>query len=687
MPYALVAMACFIYFINGSKMNIPIANKKDFVHNYHGKQYHDDYHWLKDTKILTTKTPEIISHLEAENKYTEEFFKDKKDLIDTLYKEMVGRVKLDDETVPVEIDGYKYFSRIKENQNYYAHYRINLNSKEELVLDENALAISDYLSVGAISVSNTHKFVAYSLDRVGNERYLLKIRDISANVDLEHEIDNVVDDIVWKSDDTGFYYVIPDEAWRPYKIMYYDLKSKLSHEIFHEKEETFRVSIAKSSDSEYLLIDVRSYTASEYYVTKLSEQNLTKIYDRSKNAIMYLDHGNNNFYALVNDVERNFRLVKITGDKLEDIISADKKVYLRDMALYDGAIAVHYRSNGLDYIKYSTDMGKSWNDIKFDQDSYSASIMPTYYKNTSIRYNYSSLNTPNEVRNFDFKKNEYSLLKFLEIPSGFKKEEYTVKREFAKSYDGTLVPVSVLYKTNLFKNNGENPLYLYGYGSYSISSDPKFNRNVISLVDRGYVYAIAHIRGGDEMGFDWYESAKFQTKKKTFEDFVSAAEHMASNNYTKPGNITIMGGSAGGMLVGAAMNMKPNLFKNVVAHVPFVDVINTMMDSTLPLTVNEYMEWGDPNKKDIFEYILSYAPYNNLNSVSYPNIYATTSLGDTRVAYWEPAKWIAKIREIKTNNPVILFETNMEAGHGGASGRFGYLKDKAKEYAFILGIE
>ncbi|AZL16261.1 S9 family peptidase [Rickettsiales endosymbiont of Stachyamoeba lipophora] len=674
----------------------PKAAKIEFIHQHHNDKRVDYYNWLKDPNILSSKNQKIMEHLNKEKNYAQNFFDQDKNLQEALFNELKGRIKLEDHTVPIQYDNYCYYAKIEANQNYYAHFRYHQNnpSQHKLLLDENELAAGkEFFSLGELSISHDHELMAYTTDVCGNERYSLSIKNLEDNKLLDDSIDNTIGSVVWSNDNQGFFYIILDQAWRPYQVKYHLLGSKNSQDkiIFTENDEKFFVNIDQSSDKKYLVIYSESKTASEIYFLSLDryDNSLVKFYDRKCNHLIHLDHGNNEFYALINDTGRNFRLIRTQNHLIDqkdwvEIIPATNETYLNTFMLYHGFIAVQAKINGINHLKYSQYNDFNWLEIKLNQAVYSAKLSQTSYHIAKIRFNYSALNTPLLVMEFDLHTHKLDTLKQVEIPSGFNSELYRVERIFAPSSDGVMVPISLLYKKELFKKDGSNPLYLYGYGSYGIGIDPGFNTNIISLVDRGFVYAIAHIRGGDDLGFEWYEQAKFLTKKRTFEDFIAAAQYLVNQNYTKAGNIAIMGGSAGGMLVGACLNMHPQLFKAVIAHVPFVDVLNTMLDDTLPLTTAEYLEWGNPTNQEFYDYIKSYSPYDNLKSGIFPNLYATTSLGDTRVAYWEPAKWIAQIREINQGNSIILFDINLNAGHGGASGRFETLKEKAKEYSFIL---
>ncbi|MBN8827910.1 MAG: S9 family peptidase [Sphingobacteriia bacterium] len=670
----------------------PLALKKEYVHENFGEKRIDYYHWLKDTKLDANKPSIIIDHLKTENEYADKHLYIQKDLETKIFDELKGRVKLADKTVPVKHDNYLYYSRIEDDQNYYIHARTKTYSPdlEEIILDENEIATEDFFSLGTFAVSHDHKLLAYSTDNVGNERYTLFIKNLDSHNLLEDKIENVVGDVIWLKDNSGFLYLTVDETWRPYKVFYHQIGNPDDKLIYHEQDEKFRVSIREASNNEYLFVSSESSAITESYIMKSNRAfEFSKFIGREEGLLYSLDAGIGWFYALINDKGKNFRLIKFSSadakkDQYIEVVPHNKDIYLRNLAVYEKNLVLETVVNGLTFIEVQDMFTEEWKTIPLKQDSYAANIDYTTIDDVGVRFNYSSLNTPNSVMLYKFETEEIQTLKTQEIPSGHVPDDYVVERHFAESTGGVKVPISLVYKKSLFKRDGSNPLYLYAYGSYGYGIEPAFNRNALSLVDRGFVYAIAHIRGGDDLGFEWYEQAKFLNKHLTFDDFINSALYLIKFKYAKEQNIVAMGGSAGGMLMGVVINRRPDLFKTVVAHVPFVDVLNTMLDDTLPLTTNEYLEWGNPNEKPFYDYLKSYSPYENVKKQDYPNLYVTTSLGDTRVAYWEPAKWVAKLREYNNSNNLILFETNLHAGHGGASGRFGYLKDKAREYTFIL---
>ncbi|MFN7038710.1 MAG: S9 family peptidase [Alphaproteobacteria bacterium] len=677
-------------------MDSPKAKKHEHITELHNEKIIDNYSWLRAKDWPNHIDEDILQYLKEENNYYNKVMAPHKKLEEKLFNEMKGRIKLADESVPIRHDDFFYYSYTTEDSQYpiYCRKKNLLSNENEVIFDQNKEAEGHkFFTVGDFSVSPNHKLLVYSVDLNGSERYSVKIKDLSTNQILSDEINNVIGDIYWHSNNLGFFYTELDENWRARKVYYHLLGTKQQEDklLYHEKDDKFSLGIDKSASKKYIFIETSSYTNNEIYYISLEDPSLTPelIFERKANHFYYVDHHSEYFYILTNDKGKNFRLVKTPIDNIEinnlhELIAHNQNIYLNEFYLYRNNLVIASKQNGLSNITVSDLNYKNPKSIDFFDPAYTAQVIYTDYDDDNLRFNYASLNTPDSIIEYNFTTGEQKIVKVKEIPSGFDKNLYKVERVFAKNGD-IEVPISLVYRKDKFKM-GENPLYLYGYGSYGIAIAPTFKNSIFSLIDRGFVYAIAHIRGGDDLGYEWYESAKFLNKKRTFEDFIACAKYLITQNYTSKGNIVISGGSAGGMLVAAAVNMEPDLFKLVIAKAPFVDVLNTMLDETLPLTPGEFSEWGNPKDKDYYSYIKSYSPYDNIKKMFYPPMYISAGLYDPRVTYWEPAKYVAKLREYKTDKNLLLFETNMEQGHKGASGRFDYLLEIAKEYNFILKI-
>ncbi len=690
---------CFLatYFIQNNMKNpeIPIAQKIPYKTSVHGEELVDQYHWLRDQNWPNVQNPKVLDYLKAENNYTENYFKPLNGLTDKLYKEMLGRIKLADRSVPVKhSDGYYYFTITEEQSSYPIYARKTKDGSDEIILDQNKEAVGhNFFNIGAISVSPDGKLLAYSQDVSGDEHYTILVKDLSNNKLLSDSITNVIGNAVWSKTGTGFYYTKLDDKWRANKVYFHKLgeAQELDQLVQEELDQIFRLSVNKSSSEEYIFITSSSSTSTETSFIKADDSSHQPhlIIPRKEDHLYEVDHIHEDFYIQTNDKGKNFRLVKIAVQNYSthefiEIIPHSEEVYLIGFYLYENNLVIVTKELGLPKITVTDYTLNDKKIISFPDAAYTAGVIYSCVSDDGMLISYSSLNTPSTIFKYGFALKDLVTLKTQEIPSGYDKNLYQSERLFATSKDGVKIPISLVYKKSLFKKDGSNPLFLYGYGSYGIAIPPAFSTNIISLLDVGFVYAIAHIRGGDDLGFKWYESAKFLTKKKTFEDFISAADYLVEHHYTSQGEIAIMGGSAGGMLVGAVMNERPELFKTVIADVPFVDVLNTMLDDTLPLTPGEFKEWGNPKEKEYFTYMKSYSPYDNIRPQNYPKLYVLAGLNDPRVTYWEPAKFVAKLRATKTDNNILLLETEMEAGHGGKSGRFDRLKEIAKKYAFML---
>lgn len=703
MKIVLIPIAAFL--LQGANMNNkkqiepPIATKLPYSYEHHGVTLQDEYAWLRaDGWPDNVKDKKILSYLEEENAYYKNYITPLENKKNEFFEELKGRIKLEDKSTYTKRDNYYYYSRTEADKNYpiYCRKKGSKQAKEEIILDVNKLAEGkEFTSLGAFAVSPDHKLLAYSVDFTGGEKYSIKIYNLETKKFLKDTIDNTIGNVVWHEKQDGFFYSPTTENWRREKVIFHKLRTDIKDDklIYHEKNPLYLTSASKTSSKEYILINIRGHDSNEVYYIDMNDENFTtKLLSKRKDRILVsVDHGGDYFYKSTNDGAKNFHILRTESkdyslNKIWDsFVEEEKNKYLSSFDITKDYILLNYKVKGLSESivkKLSDNKQKS---IKFPDEAYTASLYSTNFKENDIRVNYASLAKPSTVYEYNYDNDKLKTIKVQEIPSGFNPEEYKVERLYIKT-DGVEVPISLFYKKDLFKKDGSNPLYLYGYGSYGISIPPAFRNSAISLVNRGFVYAIAHIRGGDDLGHDWYEAAKFLNKERTFNDFLACAEFLADKNYTSKGNIVIVGGSAGGMLIGNVINQKPELFKAAIAHVPFVDVLNTMLDENLPLTPGEFKEWGNPKDKEYFDYILSYSPYENVKVQNYPHLFVTAGLSDPRVGYWEAAKWVARLRDRKLDSNKLYLKTNMDFGHMGASGRFDYLKEAAEDLVFITDI-
>jgi len=652
----------------------------------------DNYFWLKDKS-----NPEVISYLKAENAYFDTVMQPTKALQEKLYAEMKGRIKEDDETVPQLENGYYYYTRTEKGKQYstYCRKKGSTSAAEEVLFDLNVMAEGKKAFMfRSFIVSPDNKLAAYISNETGSfADFILYVRDLTTGSDLPLKIAKV-QSFAWANDSKTIFYTVGNNALRSYRVYRHTIGSTKSDEmVFEEPVEQFIVGLDKSKTNDYIFIETASSTTSEILYLPASEPNgKFKVFlPRVKDVKYSVAHHKDKFFIQYKDKENiNSKVYEAPLNGFSDrktwkeVIAHNKDVKIDYIDVFDKYLAAQTRKNGLNEILIVnlTD-GKS-KAINFPEPVYTASMMGTpEYTSATLRYRYTSLNRPNTVFDYDFAKDESIKLKVQEVPGGFNPEDYTVERVWATASDGVKVPMSVVYKKSL-KKDGTNPALLYSYGSYGASSDARFSTSFYSLIDRGFVFVIAQIRGGSDMGEHWYEDGKLLKKKNTFTDFIACAEKLQQDKYTSPEKLAIMGGSAGGLLVGAVANMRPDLFNTVVAQVPFVDVINTMLDASLPLTTQEYEEWGNPNVEEYYKYMLSYSPYDNIKAQKYPNMMVTAGLNDSQVCFHEPAKFVAKLRAMKTDDNILLLHTNMESGHGGATGRFDALKETAFQIAFIL---
>ena len=615
---------------------------------------------------------------------------------------MKARIKEDDESVPYFYNGYFYITRFEKGQNYpiYSRKKDNLEANEEILFDCNLLAKDKtYFQLGGLTISPDNKLAVFSTDLVGRRIYTIQIKNLETNQILEDKIENTAGSAVWANDNLTIFYTTQDEiTLRSDKIYKHKLGSKSKDDvlIYFEKDETYNVDIAKSKSKKYLAIESGSTLTTEYQILEADNPDgKFRMFQKRVRGLEYsINHYNDSFYILTNkDDADNFKLMKTFETKTskenwEEIIAHREDVLLEDIEIFKDFLVVEERENGLHKIRIMPWSGVGEYYLPFESETYSAGTGANVDFDTNIlRYSYQSLNTPSSVIDFNMKTKTKEIKKEQEILGGnFDKNNYIEKRVWATAVDGTKIPISLIYKKDL-KLNGENPLLQYAYGSYGYAIDCTFSSTRLSLLDRGFIFAIAHIRGGEDLGRPWYDDGKLLKKKNTFTDFIDCSKYLIAEKYTSAKHLYAEGGSAGGLLMGAVINMAPELYNGIIAQVPFVDVVTTMLDDSIPLTTGEYDEWGNPNTKKYYNYMKSYSPYDNVIAQKYPNMLVTTGLHDSQVQYWEPAKWVAKLRTLKTDDNVLFLDTNMDAGHGGASGRFESLKELAKEFSFLLDLE
>jgi len=680
-----------------SSLTPPVAKKVHTENHINGGNLVDDYRWLREKS-----NPEVAQYLEAENAYTDAFMKPTEGLQKKLYDEMVSHIKETDVHVPWRYGGYYYYSRWEAGKQYpiQARKKGSLHAPEQITLDINELAKNEkFMSLGAYQISDDGNLLAYSTDNTGFRQYRLHVRDLRTGKDFPDTAEKT-GSIVWANDNQTIFYTVEDPAKRQYRLYRHKLGTDTKNDdlVYEEKDERFDVSVGKTRSNKYLIMYLGSHTTSE--ARYLDASNPTGewklIAPRQQDIEYYPDHLGNSFYIRTNDTGRNFRLVSAPvsdpgKNHWKEVVPVRSDVMLSDFEPFQDFYALIERENGLPQITIVSLATGARQRITYPEPVYSAfPQVNREYKTRFFRYSYQSLVTPNSVFDYDVEKHTSTLLKEDEVPGGYDKSKYASERAWATAQDGAKIPISIVYRRDLKKADGSNPLYVSGYGSYGFSLPVTFSSNRLSLLDRGVVMAYVHIRGGGDMGKAWHDAGRMMNKMNTFTDFIACTEHLVANKYGARDKIAIEGGSAGGLLMGAVTNLRPDLFRVVISHVPFVDVMNTMLDASLPLTVGEYEEWGNPNEKAAYDYMLKYSPYDNLKKAAYPAILVKTSFNDSQVMYWEPAKYVAKLRTLKTDNNVLLLKTNMAAGHGGSSGRYDYLKEIALDYAFMLtqlGVE
>jgi oligopeptidase B len=656
----------------------------------HGATVNDDYFWLREKT-----NPKVVQYLDAENAYTEAMTKNIQPFADALYKEMLGRIKQTDLSVPTPRHGYLYYSRTEEGKQYPIQCRRkgNMEASEEVLLDLNELGKDrKFVSLGAFQVSDDQNLLAYTIDYTGFRQYSLQVKDLRTGKTLPDTAERITS-VEWAADNKTLFYTTEDAVTkRSDKFYRHVLASNKFEEIFNEKDELYDIEVGKTRDLKYLLLQIESKDTAEarYLRTDRPADAFIQFAPREKGHRYYLDHREGLFYIRTNKPGHNFAIMTATENdhapkSWKVFLAHRENVRLQDIDLYrDFAVSVE-KSDALSQLRIYNFKTNTWKSIEFPEPVYSAFPAGTPdWESTSYRYNYQSFITPSSVFDYDVASGKSTLLKQQEVLGGYDPKQYASERLWATARDGTKVPISIVYKKG-FARDGKGPLFLYAYGSYGIGTPATFSSGRVSLLDRGMAYAIAHIRGGDEMGEKWREDGMLMKKKNTFTDFIDSAEYLIQQKWTSNERLVIEGGSAGGLLMGAVVNMRPDLFKAVHMAVPFVDVMNTMMDATLPLTVGEYLEWGNPNETPAYDYMKTYSPYDNLEKHAYPAILVTTSFNDSQVMYWEPAKYVARLRSLKTDSNPLLLKIKMDpAGHGGASGRYDRLHDNAFEYAWLL---
>ena len=678
-------------------MNAPKAKKIDKTLEIHGHKRTDSYFWLNERE-----NPDVIKYLEEENAYADFVMKDTEELQEQLFQEMKARYKEDDESLPYFFNEYWYVIKYQIGKEYPLFYRhhFSLENPIELMLDVNEMAEGkDFYDVGSFSVSVNNQLAAFSEDTLGRRIYTILVKNLETGEFYEDKIENTTGKSVWANDNEHFFYIRKDETLRAYQIFRHKIGTKQEEDvlIFHEEDETFDVNVFKTKSLEYIFIASSSTISDEHWFIPSNDVNAEwKVIQKREDDLEYaVEHYENDFYIITNEGDAtNFKIVKTPVEKPSkenwvDVIPHKKETLLEGFEIFKDYFVLEERTEGLLQLKIINNGDQTSYYLPFNEPTYSAYVGINLDFDTEVlRYGYTSLTQPSSTLEYNMRTRETRLLKQQEVLGGtFDSNNYISERIWAPSRDGKVkVPISLVYHKDT-KKSAETPLLLYGYGSYGHTIDASFSNVRLSILDRGYIFAIAHIRGGEYLGREWYENGKMLHKKNTFFDFIDAAKYLVAENYTSSQHLYAMGGSAGGLLVGAVMNYEPTLFNGIIAQVPFVDVVTTMLDESIPLTTGEFDEWGNPKKKKYYNYMLSYSPYDNIEEKDYPNILITTGFHDSQVQYWEPAKWTAKLRELKTDDHILVFKTDMKSGHGGASGRFESLKEDALEYAFLLKLE
>lgn len=683
---------------NIDEIQPPVAEKIKKELTIHGDTRIDYYYWLKERE-----NPKVIEYLNAENDYLKKVMKHTEKFQKKVYKEIIKRIKQTDESVPFFENGYWYYSRYEEKKEYpiYCRKKDSLNNKEEVLLNVNEMAEGyDYFEVADINISPDNKIMAYSVDTLSRRLWMVYFKNLETDEVFDIAIPNTDGSVAWANDNKTAFYTLKDtETLRPFKVMKHVLGTLLGDDklIFEETDEIYSTSVFKTKSKQYIMLGSFSTLSSEYQFidANIPDEEFKIVHPRERELEYYLGHYKDKFYIITNWNAKNFRLMETpvakTGkENWEELIPHRSDVLLENIEIFNKYLVVSERKEGLTNLRVIKWDDKSEYYVDFGEEVYEAYIGKNPEFDTEwLRYDYSSLTTPNSTYDYNMVTKEKVLKKQKEVVGDFSPDNYEAKRLYALTKDSVKIPISLVYRKGI-QLDGNNPCFLYGYGSYGITIDPYFSSVRLSLLDRGFVYAIAHVRGGQINGRQWYDDGKMLKKKNSFNDFIACSEYLIEQKYTNPDKLCAVGGSAGGLLMGAIVNMRSDLYKAVIAAVPFVDVISTMLDESIPLTTGEFDEWGNPEEKEYYDYILSYSPYDNVEAKDYPSMLVTTGLHDSQVQYWEPAKWVAKLRTYKTDNNLLLLYTNMETGHGGASGRFEQYKETALEYVFLfdqLGIK
>ncbi|MBN3034514.1 MAG: S9 family peptidase [Bacteroidales bacterium] len=675
------------------RLQPPVAVHTDHLLTIHGHTRNDPYYWLN-----RREDPKVIEYLKAENAYTESVMKHTRPLQEQLYQEMVSRIPQTDLSVPFPLNGYVYYTRYSESNEYplICRKKDHPDAEEEIMLDVNEMAAGfSFFHVGDWEVSPDSKLVAFSVDTVSRRKYTLMVKDLVSGNLLPDRIGNISGSITWANDNRTLFYTLKDETLRPFQVFTHILSQNPAQDrlVFEESDPTYSVYVTRSKSDRYIMIHSESTLSSETRILEADQPGgQFRVFHPRENDLLYsVAHHGDRFFILTNLDARNFRLMETPAGQTErsywkEVIPHRDDVLIQDMEVFRSYLALEEKREGLDRIRIIDLEGGTDRYLEFGEETYTLYFTDNREFGTELlRFGYSSLTTPKSVFDHNMRNGERTLMKRQEVLGGFSPLEYHSERLYALAMDGSRIPISLVYRKGLRKE-GSNPLWITGYGAYGYSTEPFFAGDRLSLLDRGFIFAIAHVRGGQEMGRSWYEEGKLLNKKNTFTDFIACTEFLIREGYSQPDLTFAWGGSAGGLLIGAVMNMRPELYRGMVAAVPFVDVVTTMLDESVPLTTSEYDEWGNPNRKEYYDYMLSYSPYDNVKPADYPNLLVTTGLHDSQVQYWEPAKWVARLRSMKTDQNLLLLLTQMEYGHGGASGRFERYHEKALEYAFVLDL-
>lgn len=707
LAFAGITLACSGPKVDEVKEDIKLPSPEKIPHELaaHGSKRIDNYYWMKLSEAQKNASQKddqahkVINYLTAENEYLTTKLKHTEALQEKLYKEMVGRIKQNDESVPYKDNGFWYYNRYEEGKEYaiYCRKKGSLDAPEEVLLNVNDLAKGyAYFQVRSLNISEDNNLLAYGVDTVSRRRYTIYLKDLHTGKVIDQPVPNTEGYVTWANDNKTFFYTMKDSVTlRSERIYRHKLETDPAKDVlvYTEKDETFSTGIIKTKSKKYLVIASGSTLTSDYQILNANTpEGKFQPFSAREHGLEYtIDHYDHKFFIVTNLDARNFRLMETPETRTakanwKEKIANRKDTLLEGIEIFRNYMILSERANASNLMRVIDQRTDKKHYLNFGEPAYTVSSSVNIDFDTEwVRYGYSSLTTPNSTYDYNMRTKEKKLLKQQEIVGGYTQENYQTERLWATADDGTKIPMSIVYKKGI-KKDGNNPTLLYAYGSYGYSTEPYFSSTRLSLLDRGFVFAIAHVRGGQEMGRQWYEDGKMFKKKNTFTDFVDCAEFLMEEGFTNPDNLFATGGSAGGLLMGAVVNMAPQLFKGVIAEVPFVDVVTTMLDDDIPLTTGEFDEWGNPDVLESYLYMLEYSPYDQVKAQDYPNMLVTTGLHDSQVQYWEPAKWVAKLREMKTDDHVLLLRTNMETGHGGATGRFKVYKETAQEYAFLLDL-